>query len=142
MRRFLIASHGHLASGMKSAVEILTGPTDAIEAVDAYVDDTDYVPQIRTFIEASREGDESVIFTDILGGSVFQKVMAAEPEKHGVMHVTGTNLAMVIECLITPEALTPARIDEIAQQATLQLKRFSLRGASDSELTGDEDFFD
>ena len=37
MRKFLIASHGKFASGLKSSIKILTGKTN-ISTIDAYLD--------------------------------------------------------------------------------------------------------
>lgn len=139
MRRILLASHGKLASGLKSSVDVLAGDSSAITAVDAYVDDSDYTKPIQRFIQESGPGDESVIFTDILGGSVFQKVALLRPEDHGVIHVTGMNLAAVMECLLTPDRLTPANVDEITRMAAQQLKRVSV--PKGEETGGSEDGF-
>ena len=46
MNKILLASHGYLAQGMKSSLEILMGTNDRIECLCAYVDDD------------SRDGDE------------------------------------------------------------------------------------
>ena len=61
----LLASHGHLASGLKSSLQILTGDASAVTAIDAYVDETDFVPTIEEFLAASEEGDETIVFTDL-----------------------------------------------------------------------------
>ena len=87
MKKILVASHGHLASGIRSSIEILTGMSNLVEAVDCYVDDTDFTPRIEAFIDSVGPDDDAVIFTDIYGGSVFQKVVLMEPEKHGIVHV-------------------------------------------------------
>lgn len=92
MKKVLVASHGHLASGIRSSIEILTGMADMVEAVDCYVDDSDFTPRIQAFIDSVGPEDEAIIFTDIYGGSVFQKVVLMEPEKRGIVHVTGMNL--------------------------------------------------
>ena len=39
MNKILLASHGYLAQGMKSSLEILMGTDDRIECLCAYVDD-------------------------------------------------------------------------------------------------------
>ena len=70
MRKVLVATHGYLADGIKSSVGILTGREDCITCIDAYVDQSDYTPQLRAFIDSVEEGDEAVIFTDMYGGSV------------------------------------------------------------------------
>lgn len=140
MRKLLLASHGHLASGLKSSVQILTGDSSAITAVDAYVDDSDYTEAIKQFIDSCGPDDEAVIFTDILGGSVFQKVALLEPEKHGIPHVTGMNLAVVMECLLTPDPLTPENIDAITGEAASQLMRVNVSEDTNEQESAD-DFF-
>jgi mannose/fructose-specific phosphotransferase system component IIA len=100
MKKVLVASHGHLASGIRSSIGILTGMADMVEAVDCYVDDSDFIPRIQAFIDSVGPEDEAIIFTDIYGGSVFQKVVLMEPEKRGIVHVTGMNLGLVIETLL------------------------------------------
>ena len=79
-----------------------------ITAVNAYVDESDYTATIQEFIDSVKPDDDAVIFTDIYGGSVFQKVMLLEPEKKGIVHVTGFNLAAVIETLIRTDPITPS----------------------------------
>lgn len=76
---------------------------DMVEAVDCYVDDSDFTPRIQAFIDSVGPEDEAIIFTDIYGGSVFQKVVLMEPEKRGIVHVTGMNLGLVIEALLGAE---------------------------------------
>lgn len=79
---------------------------DMVEAVDCYVDDSDFTPRIQAFIDSVGPEDEAIIFTDIYGGSVFQKVVLMEPEKRGIVHVTGMNLGLVIEALLGAEPVT------------------------------------
>ena len=100
MRKFLIASHGRVASGIKSAVGILTHDDSAITTVDCYLDESDFTPQIQEFLDSVQEGDEAVVFTDLLGGSVCNKVTQMHPERYGVIHVTGVNLITVLGCLL------------------------------------------
>ena len=118
MKKVLVASHGHLASGIRSSIEILTGMADMVEAVDCYVDDSDFTPRIQAFIDSVGPEDEAIIFTDIYGGSVFQKVVLMEPEKRGIVHVTGMNLGLVIEALLGAE---PVTADSIKQSVELSL---------------------
>ena len=71
----LPAEQFHVASGIKSAIRILVGNDDAVTAVDCYVDDTDFTPLLQGFIDDVGPDDEGIIFTDLLGGSVCNKVM-------------------------------------------------------------------
>ena len=142
MKKVLVASHGHLASGIRSSIEILTGMADMVEAVDCYVDDSDFTPRIQAFIDSVGPEDEAVIFTDIYGGSVFQKVVLMEPEKHGIVHATGMNLGLVIEALLGAEPVTADSIKQSVElaRATMQVVEPPSKAADNEESEGD--FFD
>ena len=91
MRTVILASHGHLASGMKNTVEMILGEQEALKAFDAY---TTPECNVHDTLEAMlRQADgECVIVTDVLGGSVNKEavVFAAQP---GVRVITGRNSA-------------------------------------------------
>lgn len=141
MKRILIASHGHLASGIQSSIGILTGNPDAVQSIDAYVDDSDYTENIKAFLDSVEPGDEAVIFTDIYGGSVFQKVVLLQPERYGVFHVTGVNLPAVVQVLLSAEPITEQSLDSLVGEAQQYLQRVAPPEVSDSE-EADGDFFD
>lgn len=103
---------------------------DMVEAVDCYVDDSDFTPRIQAFIDSVGPEDEAIIFTDIYGGSVFQKVVLMEPEKRGIVHVTGMNLGLVIEALLGAEPVTADSIKQSVElaRATMQGRRASEQG--------------
>lgn len=142
MKKVLVASHGHLASGIRSSIGILTGMADMVEAVDCYVDDSDFTPRIQAFIDSVGPEDEAVIFTDIYGGSVFQKVVLMEPEKRGIVHVTGMNLGLVIETLLGAEPVTADSIEQSVElaRATMQVVEPPSKVLDNEESEGD--FFD
>ena len=142
MKKVLVASHGHLASGIRSSIGILTGMADMVEAVDCYVDDSDFTPRIQAFIDSVGPEDEAIIFTDIYGGSVFQKVVLMEPEKRGIVHVTGMNLGLVIETLLGAEPVTADSIKQSVElgRATMQVVEPPSKAADNEESEGD--FFD
>lgn len=119
MKRLLIATHGYLADGYKSSLGILTGMQDEIEYLDAYVDESDYTPKIDTFIDSVGATDQGVIFTDIYGGSVCQKV-ALELQTHPnpkVFHISGINLGLVIEILLSDDVLDVAYLNDVIDKA-------------------------
>lgn len=146
MRKLLIATHGRLAEGFKSSLAILTGRQDDVEVINAYVDEVDYTPQIEDFIASTGPDDEAVIFTDIYGGSVFQKVCLLEPERRGVFHVTGANLGLVIEVLLAPEAITREYLETALREARQTMALVAPLSAQVSSATtgtseADDDFF-
>ena len=115
---------------------------DMVEAVDCYVDDSDFTPRIQAFIDSVGPEDEAIIFTDIYGGSVFQKVVLMEPEKRGIVHVTGMNLGLVIEALLGAEPVTADSIKQGVElaRATMQVVEPPSKAADNEGSDGD--FFD
>lgn len=142
MKKVLVASHGHLASGIRSSIEILTGMADMVEAVDCYVDDSDFTPRIQAFIDSVGPEDEAIIFTDIYGGSVFQKVVLMEPEKRGIVHVTGMNLGLVIEALLGAEPVTADSIKQSVELARATMPVVEPPSKAADNEGSDGDFFD
>ncbi len=72
MRKIVVASHSLLAQGFKDTLEFLTGKSDAVNAVCAYVNDNG--EGLDAAVEAALSGtDEVVVLTDALGGSVNQR---------------------------------------------------------------------
>ncbi len=121
MRKVLIATHGYLADGIKSSVSILTGKESCVTCINAYVDERDYSGDLAAFIEGVGPEDEAVIFTDIYGGSVNQKVVSLKPEEKGIFVITGFNLSAVLGVVLSTEALTPAAVEEIVTASARQL---------------------
>lgn len=137
MTDILIASHGHFASGLKSSVDILTGMGDKIKVIDAYVDKTDYTNKITDFIQNAKR--PAVIFTDLMGGSVNQKVVLAAAKEKDIFVVTQTNLAIVMSVFLDNEELTQEHLQELIKQSQVELFKFDDR---QSALKDDEaDFF-
>lgn len=142
MKKILVASHGHLATGIQSSVQILTGMADQITAIDCYVDESDFTPRIEEFIESVGPDDEGVIFTDIYGGSVFQKVVMLRPEKRGIVHVTGMNLGLVIETLISSEPVSAESLGQSIDLARQTMQVVIPPDAGADKEEPEDDFFD
>lgn len=139
-RKFLIGSHGRLASGLQSSIDILAGMGQSLEIIDAYVDDSDYTSQIDDFIAGVAADEQGLIFTDLLGGSVNQKMVTAvmASGKDNIFLITNSNLATLLSVMfLNPnEALTKDKIVTVINESQVQL--VDLSPATDSE----DDFFD
>ncbi len=139
-RKFLVGSHGRLASGLQSSIEILAGMGQALEIIDAYVDDSDYSSQIDDFVAGVAADEQGLIFTDLLGGSVNQKMVTAvmASGKDNIFLITNSNLATLLSLVfLNPdEALTKDQIITVINESQVQL--VDLIPATDSE----DDFFD
>ncbi|RVU71362.1 MULTISPECIES: PTS sugar transporter subunit IIA [Lactobacillus] len=135
MTDILIASHGHMASGIQSSLNILTGMGDQVKVIDAYVDDSDYTPQIEQFIKEAKK--PAVIFTDLLGGSVNQKVTLKASSEKDVFIVTQMNLAIIMAVLLDSEPLTKDHLQKLIKQSQVQLVELAEPATEES----DDNFF-
>ena len=110
MRKFLIASHGELAGGMRSALELITGAAAEVIVLQGYVDQQ-YESVADEIAALLAGGGEWVVFTDLLGGSITNMVLrtAAELGLTDSVHiVAGMNLPLVIEVVLA-DAGTPVK---------------------------------
>lgn len=133
MNKILIASHGHLASGIQSSLEILTGLGKQVTVIDAYVDDSDYVPNIKKFID-ELDGETGVIFTDLVGGSVNQKVILEVADHKNIFVITGTNLPIVLSLALSTDPITKESLMSLIEQSQVQLVELA---NEDSDLSDD-----
>ncbi|CAG7839657.1 hypothetical protein CLOHAE12215_01070 [Clostridium haemolyticum] len=104
-KKYLIASHGELANGIKSSLDILANKGNEIEVINAYITDEDYTPQIVNFIKSIGDDEQGVIFTDLFGGSVNQKSVAEvlTNKNKNVFIISNVNLAIVLSLLFSVE---------------------------------------
>ena len=122
MRRFLIAGHGRFASGLKTALDIITGETDRVCAIDAYVEENRSIEdQIRTIAEQLHTGDDLIVFTDLLGGSITNQVVR-NVDMDRVHVLSGTNFPLLIDLVLSdPDTPTPEAIESALSIAREQL---------------------
>ena len=78
MKQILIATHGKMASGIRYTAELIVGKMAEITTIDAYVTPEDNVEKKFEEYFAQHENDRIFVFTDLMGGSVNQKL---QPER-------------------------------------------------------------
>jgi mannose/fructose-specific phosphotransferase system component IIA len=106
-RKFLIATHGAFAKGVKSALDIIAGEMENVFLIQAYLDDSRPVEdELEDVLATITDTDELIIFTDLLGGSV-NNIMLRNAMRENVHIVSGFNLPLVIEIVLS-DADTPA----------------------------------
>ncbi|CAM3695043.1 PTS sugar transporter subunit IIA [Erysipelothrix urinaevulpis] len=102
--QILLASHGKLASGLLSSVEIILGKQDSISVIDAYTTDNyDLEKEITSFFNKNQK--PCVVVTDILGGSVHTKLKELK-EEYQYHLLTGMNLALVLNLALKLETMS------------------------------------
>ncbi|WP_261806298.1 PTS sugar transporter subunit IIA [Lapidilactobacillus luobeiensis] len=118
MKQILVATHGGMASGIKSSIEILTGLQDKLDVIDAYIDENDLKQGITKFIK-QLEGTTGVILTDIIGGSVSQEVLLQVHDQKNIFVITGVNLPIVLSLVMNSETLSSESLKRLVDQAQL-----------------------
>ena len=140
MKKILIATHGYLASGYLSSIELLAGTTEGITVINAYVEENDFDQELMKFVDGVTENDQIFVFTDLFGGSVNQKVTRTFLEQSSSATViAGFNLPIVLEILLATDELTETRIQEMVKKCREELKVNSVR--EEVLVNDEEDFF-
>jgi fructoselysine/glucoselysine PTS system EIIA component len=124
-RKFLIATHGALAEGFRSSLELIAGAGEAVVILQAYLDESEPVDEElkRLFGEVEgkdgadgRDGEEEtewVVFSDLLGGSITNQLVRAAVGKN-IHIIAGFNLPLLIEVVLSDPG-TP--VEEILAEA-------------------------
>jgi fructoselysine and glucoselysine-specific PTS system IIA component len=113
-RKFLIATHGTLAAGIKSSLNIIIGAVEHLFLIQAYVDEnTSVETEIKQVLEQIDAQDELVVFTDILGGSITNQILQ-HSLKSNVYIISGFNLPLIIDIMLADNA---SPIEEVISMA-------------------------
>ena len=100
MKKFLFATHGTLAAGAKSTLELLVGNVADITCLTAYVNPDDNVDeQLKAYFSEISDEDQVIVCTDLMGGSVNQKIVPYAQKKN-VFLIAGFNLPLLLEELL------------------------------------------
>lgn len=135
MRKIILASHSYLAKGMKYSVEKILGKQENLDFICAYVEDRDLGEEVKKKIISRDENDEIIFITDILGGSVNNEISKFSREKN-IYVVTGMNLQLVIEILIS----NSENVEEVIENAIKESKGGIVFYNNQKVQIEDEDF--
>lgn len=110
MRKFLLAGHGRFASGLKSALDVIAGETDRVFVIDAYVEDNTAIEQeVREFRNTLRPGDELIVLTDLMGGSITNQVLRSV-ELDSTVVLSGVNFPLLIDLVMSDPDIPTAEV--------------------------------
>jgi fructoselysine and glucoselysine-specific PTS system IIA component len=137
-RKFLVATHGTFAAGIKSSLDIIIGAMDNVFLIQAYVDENKSIEaEINDIMVQVGDNDELVVFADILGGSVTNMLLqhALRPNVH---IVSGFNLPLVIEILMADagepiEEVIASAIENAKEQMVYVNKLISTQTGDDND---------
>lgn len=140
MKQILIATHGKMASGISYTAELIVGKMAEITTIDAYVTPEDNVEKKFEEYFAQHENDRIFVFTDLMGGSVNQKLLGYS-QKENVTLITGTNLPVLMQVMMADDDVTEDEIREFIDDAREELQVVDLGGEKKStvEKNAEED---
>ena len=119
MRKFLIATHGQLAKGIKSSLDIIVGPMENIFLIEAYVTENRPIEDdVRAIMQKLTADDELIVFSDLMGGSVTNQILRTVSGEN-VHIVSGFNLPLLIDVLLA-DGDTP--VVEVIENAIINAK--------------------
>ncbi len=101
MIKYLFASHGKLAEGVKDAVNLIMGPQKNVYTFCAYQNDNNDVSgaindELKQLM--SKPSDQWIVVSDIFGGSVNNSLLEQISQYHFYL-VSGLNLPLVLNLL-------------------------------------------
>lgn len=134
MKHIIIASHGTMASGIKNSLDILTGDVENIYTVDAYINELDFTIDLKKIIKEVKLEDQLVIFTDLEGGSVNQKITAMifEGQHRNAFIVTGMNLSVILSVHLDTRLITHDVLDELIGESPVKaIKQLTMEKEED-----------
>lgn len=113
--KILLATHGHMASGMESTIEVLFNEVpENLEIFDAYVNDDNLDDKIIKFLNNTDQREIKILLSDLYGGSVCQQ-MSKYMSYENTYVVTGANLGLLMTLLTTDEELTKEELKNIIE---------------------------
>ena len=131
MKKFLIAAHGNLALGIKSTLDLFLGDALDFTYLATYTDDAPDLDETLDDFFASVDAatDQAVIFTDLYGGSVNQKIALKASGKANIFVIAGMNLPLIMETAslaLAGDAYDTDKIAKLITGARQELKQVEL----------------
>ena len=138
MRKFLIASHGRMASGIASSLQILLGTTEGITVIDAYLDSSRVEDHVDAFYASLNPEDQAILLSDLYGGSVNQ-VLYRYLDRPRTFLAAGVNLALVLE--LAASRTEPLTRSQLLETIEMSRQAMTLVELDQTEEAQEEEFF-
>lgn len=128
MIKIIIATHGHLAEELLNTAIMIAGSQSNVETygLEPGSDLDIYKGKIESSLIVSRQREVPVIIlTDLFFGTPCNIVLQLSEEYH-FSHITGVNLALLLEILMLKSSDILERIDELVNVGKESLRNLSL----------------
>ena len=151
MIKFLIATHGYLAGGFKSTLQIILGEeaVSNVTALDLFVGEALGEENAKTLIEEYFSGiqkeDQVIVFSDIMYGSVNQMLMPYADDTR-VFVLSGVNFPLLCEIVssvvYSGETICMGRLQEMVKKGREELIFVNEELKQEIKQDSEETFFE
>ena len=133
MTKFLFVTHGHMAPGVKSTLEIITGNCSKLTEIDAYVDSKNVVVAVKEYFDQLLDDEQLIMLSDIENGSANQ-LLYKYLSRPKTFLITGVNLPLLLQIILNdnPE-LTENDLKKAIDEAKNSIKLFKDYGTDDDD---------
>lgn len=137
MRKFVLASHGSLAEGIKNSVEMISGKQNNLYAFCMKEGESPTVlkERIEKILFNSDKKEEIVLVSDFPGGSVNTLLMSFLTQNN-IYLVSGMNSMLVLNLLLSKEPIDSC-LNNAINAGKNTIKRIEIE-----EENEEDDFFD
>lgn len=137
--RFIMATHGNFARGIKESIELVLGEFENLKALCCYTETNFNLDNEIEKILNNYKKEEIVVVTDIAGGSVNNGFLQRIEENKNLHIISGLNLPLMIELLNEQENYNSAKelILNSLKEITSEIKYCNLEMETSIE---DEEF--
>lgn len=113
MVKYLLASHGKYAEGTKSFLDIMISERDDLYTMGAFLDERSLDDLITEKMKEIGDFDQLIVFCDLNGGSVAQKMyIYANTDQRDIKVIAGYNIALVMDIIFKNKELSDDEIRE------------------------------
>jgi mannose/fructose/sorbose-specific phosphotransferase system IIA component len=126
----VITTHGPLAEGLFESLRFFSGDMGCLTSVVLNDEDEpeSFFHRLEAAVQSVDQSDGIVILTDILGGTPFNQSMMLAIKRSDIRVITGVNLMMLIEAVLSRDNAT--NLDEFSSRIIRTAKE------SIAEMTG------
>lgn len=137
----IVAGHGHFASGIVSALELILGEQEKLQIVDFPFGDTltELENNIDKAIKHCKNSEHIIFFCDLYSGSPFNTATIEAIKDPRIDIIYGTNLGMLVEFMMSRAQGKDYKelMDSVVKTGESQIGIFSKE-----KVDGSEDEFD
>lgn len=121
----VVTGHGHFATGMQSAIELLAGKQENIRYVN-FSEDIDEKVLHQNLEKALSENNPTVVFTDLVGGTPYKEAAKIAFDSKNVYVVAGCNLASILETIYKEYDSIESYVDDLVNISKLGTQKLDL----------------